>query len=170
MLRIYHIVTHMRLEPAPIDPNAVITAASPVTTPVTPSEHVPYPENNELDIQVKYAMSSVSDPEIEADDVPASTILRLEQHRNSRYGDVSPASPSTPDPGLRSAQGGLEVVDQPRGSVVSSDSAVWPEPGRTPQQPAGSLAFLVTPARPAIPNCNPKRTAEEIMAPAHHQS
>lgn len=46
-LRIYHIVTHMRLEPAPIDLNAVIIAASPVTTPVTPSEHVPYPEDND---------------------------------------------------------------------------------------------------------------------------
>lgn len=175
-LRIYHIIMiHMRLEPAHIDLNAFATAASTATTPITAvgnriqndiqprSEHAPYPEDNELDFQVKYAMSFVSDPGTEAGDVPAS-LLRLQQHRNSRYGEVSPSSPSTPDPWWSSAQVGL-VVDQPKGTVDSRDSAVWPEPGLD-HNPAGSLAFRITPARPAIPNRNPNRATTDVITPA----
>lgn len=177
-LRIYHIIIiELRLKPVHIDLNAVATAASTATTPITAvgkrmqndtqprSEHAPYPEDNELDFQVKYAMSFVSDPGTEADEVPASS-LRLQQHRNPRYEEVSPASPSTPDPWSSNAQVGLEVVDQPRRTVDSRDPAVWPEPDLD-HNPAGSLAFRVTPAQPAIPNRNPSRAITGVTTPAN---
>lgn len=167
--RICHIITRMRLAPAHSDLHACATASPDAAEPATAigehtqdhcqsrNEPVPYPVDNELDFQVKYAMSFVSEHSSEFDDLPTSS-LRVQQHRTPRHSGVSPASPSTPNPWLSSAQEGLELVAQLPENVVSGDFTMGPEPVLDCES-SDSPAFRVIPVQPTIPARSPNRIA-----------
>lgn len=105
------------------------------------------PEDNGLDLQVKFAGLSISEQGIKFDDRPPSSPYSR-QHEDFRPGDILLASPSVADPWLGSQPAGLEVVAQRPGTVAWRGSVVGSVPDLG-QDTSTMLASRDEPAQPA---------------------